>query len=121
MDLHHGQWRQFYSFTEEPQLMVDDIAPTFCCEKHPDFPFIHQEMFSMKTAHGRYTLDGHLYKEFVDGQVTAKKLTDEEMPAAYRKFGLAYCSFRSGDSSYLQAKMQSVLMMLCVLFFPMTG
>ena len=90
MDLHHGQWRQFYSFTEEPQLMVDYIAPTFYCEKHPDSPFIHQEMFSMKTAHGRYTLDGHLYKEFVDGQVTAKELSDAEMPAAYRKFGLEY-------------------------------
>lgn len=88
MDKHHGQWRQFYSFTEEPQLPVDYIAPTFYCEKHPDSPFIHQEMFSMKTAHGRFTLDGHLYKEFVDGQVTAKELSDEEIPEAYRRFGL---------------------------------
>ena len=90
MDLYHGQWRQFYSFTEEPQLPVDYIAPMFYCEKHPDSPFIHQEMFSLKTAHGRITLDGHLYKEFEDGSVMARELSDEELPDAYGKFGLKY-------------------------------
>lgn len=90
MDLHHGEWRQFYSFTEEPQLNVDYIAPMFYCEKHPDSPFIHQEMFSLKTEKGRITLDGHLYKEFENGNVTARELSEEELPAAYQKFGLYY-------------------------------
>lgn len=90
MDLHHGQWRQFYSFTEEPQLNVDYIAPMFYCEKHPDSPFIHQEMFSLKTSKGRFTLDGHTYKEFADGSVSVKELSDGEMPAIYEKFGLKY-------------------------------
>lgn len=90
MDLHHGEWRQFYSFTEEPQLNVDYIAPMFYCEKHPDSPFIHQEMFSLKTAKGRITLDGHLYKEFEDGSVMARELSDEELPEIYEKFGLRY-------------------------------
>lgn len=90
MDLHHGEWRQFYSFTEEPQLNVDYIAPMFYCEKHPDSPFIHQEMFSLKTEKGRITLDGHLYKEFENGNVTARELSEEELPAAYQKFGLCY-------------------------------
>lgn len=90
MDLHHGQWRQFYSFTEEPQLNVDYIAPMFYCEKHPDSPFIHQEMFSLKTPRGRFTLDGHTYKEFADGNVTVKELSDDEMPSIYEKFGLKY-------------------------------
>ena len=88
MDQHNGQWRQFYSFTEEPQLPVDYIAPMFYCEKHPDSPFTAAEMFSMKTAHGRFTLDGHLYKEFNDDQVAAKELTEAELPTAYAKFGL---------------------------------
>lgn len=88
MDLHHGEWRQFYSFTEEPQLMVDYIAPTFYCEKHADSPFNKEEMFSLKTAHGRITLDGCQFKEFKDGQVFVKDYTKEEMPEAYRKFGL---------------------------------
>lgn len=91
LDKHDDHWRPFYSFTEEPQLMVDYVAPTFYCEKHPDSPFNKQEMFSLKTDRGRFTLDGHLFKEFADGQVTAKVLTDEEMPAAYARFGLRMC------------------------------
>ena len=90
MDLHHGEWRRFYSFTEEPQLDVDFIAPTFYCEKHPDSPFFPDEMFSLKTAEGRVTLDGHIYKEFRNGEVTVKELTAAELPEAYARFGLSY-------------------------------
>lgn len=88
MDVHNGQWQQFYSFTEEPQLPVDYIAPSFYCEKHPDSPFTSQEMFSLKTAEGRITLDGNLFKEFKNGEVTALELTPEQMAQAYEKFGL---------------------------------
>ncbi len=89
-DLHQGQWKPFYSFTLEEQLPVDFVAPMFYCERHPDSPFTAQEMFSLKTASGRITLDGHLYKEFEGDKVTAKRLSEEEMPAAYQKFGLPY-------------------------------
>ena len=88
MDEHGGQWRPFYSFTEEPQLPVDFIAPTFYCEKHPDSPFTAQEMFSLKTAHGRITLDGHVFKVFDGGEVTVRELADKEMDEAYARFGL---------------------------------
>lgn len=88
MDLYKGEWRQFYSFTEEPQLPQDYVALSCYCEKHPDSPFIHAEMFSLKTETGRVTLDGNVYKEFVNGEVTVRELSDEEMPAAYAKFGL---------------------------------
>lgn len=88
MDFYKGQWRRFYSFTEEPQLMVDYIAPNFYCEKHPESPFNKQEMFALKTAGGRITLDGNLYKEIRGETVTARELTEEEMAGAYEKFGL---------------------------------
>lgn len=87
-DFHKGAWRRFYSFTEEPQLMVDYIAPNFYCEKHPESPFNKDEMFSLKTPQGRITLDGHIFKEFCDDAVTVRELTDGEMPEAYEKFGL---------------------------------
>ena len=87
-DLHKGQWRKFYSFTEEVQRQVDFIALNFYCEKHPDSPFNKDEMFAVKTAEGRKTLDGHIYKEFKNGEVFVKELTDEEMPWAYAQFGL---------------------------------
>lgn len=89
-DLHKGAWRKFYSFTEEEQLQVDYIALNFYCEKHPDSPFNKDEMFALKTAEGRKTLDGHIYKEFKNGEVFVKELTDAEMPEAYAKFGLKY-------------------------------
>lgn len=88
-DLHHGQWRNFYAFTEEPQLNIDFIAPSFYCEKHPDSPFTTQEMFSLKTADGRITLDGNVFKIFTANGVEVHQLqTEDEMRQAYAKFGL---------------------------------
>ena len=87
---HKGQWRIFYSFTEEPQLMVDFIALNFYCEKHPDSPFNKQEMFAVKTLTGRRTLDGHVYKEYHNDTVTVREFTEEELPEAYALFGLTY-------------------------------
>lgn len=89
-DLHKGAWRKFYSFTEEPQLEADFIAGNFYCEKHPDSPFNKDEMFALKTAQGRKTLDGHIYKEFKNDEVFVKELSDAEMPEAYAVFGLKY-------------------------------
>jgi hypothetical protein len=47
-------------------------------------------MFALKTLEGRKTLDGHVYKEFRNGEVTVKELTVEELSAAYAEFGLKY-------------------------------
>ncbi len=87
-DLYKGQWRKFYSFTEEVQLQADFIALNFYCEKHPESPFNKDEMFAVKTLEGRKTLDGRIYKEFKNGEVLVKELSDEEMPWAYEQFGL---------------------------------
>lgn len=89
-DFHKGTWRKFYSFTEEVQLQVDFIALNFYCEKHPDSPFNKDEMFALKTLTGRKTLDGHIYKEFKNGEVFVRELSDAEMSDAYAVFGLKY-------------------------------
>ena len=90
MDLHKGEWRRFYSFTEEPQLPQDYDALCVYCEKSQKSPFINAEMFSLKTPEGRITLDGHIYKEFDGEEVRVRELTDAEMPWAYAQFGLKY-------------------------------
>lgn len=90
MDMHKGEWRRFYSFTEEPQLPQDYDALCVYCEKSPKSPFINAEMFSLKTPAGRITLDGHIYKEFDGEEVRVRELTDAEMPWAYAQFGLKY-------------------------------
>ena len=88
MDLHHGVWRRFYAFTEEPQLNVDYEAATFYCEHHPDSPFNKQEMFALKTAAGRITLDGDLFKEFSGDDVSVQTVPPAQMPQIYARFGL---------------------------------
>ena len=87
-DYYKGVWADFYSFTEEPQLVADYVALNFYCEKHPDSPFNKEEMFALKTKDGRITLDGHIYKKIRGDQVAVKELTDGEMPWAYAQFGL---------------------------------
>ena len=89
MDLHHGQWRQFYSFTEEPQLMVDYIAPTFYCEKHPDSPFIRAPMLAIKTSDGRIAIDADQFSVYENGTVTRRTYTNDEYPVLLdRYFGI---------------------------------
>lgn len=88
-DLHKGEWRDFYSFTDELQIPEDYVAVSFYCEQHKDSPFNKKEMFSLKTSQGRITLDGNIFKEFTGDKVTVKELLPEEMPAAYMKFGLS--------------------------------
>lgn len=63
-ELHNGEWRAFYAFTEEEQLDIDYIQPSFYCEKHSDSPFNKDVMVAMKTEQGRKTIDGRVYKEF---------------------------------------------------------
>lgn len=74
------EWRRFYSFTEEPQLGIDYIMPSFWCEMHPDSPFRGAYMLSIKTADGRKTLDGNVYRIFSGDGVTERVLSDAEIP-----------------------------------------
>ena len=79
-DWHHGAWRRFYGFTEEPQLNIDYVMPSFWCEKHPDSPFTSAYMLSIKTPDGRKTLDGNVFRVFAGEEVTETTLSDAEIP-----------------------------------------
>lgn len=79
-DRHHGAWRRFYGFTEEPQLNIDYVMPSFWCEKHPDSPFTSAYMLSIKTPDGRKTLDGNVFRVFAGEDVTEQTLSDAEIP-----------------------------------------
>ena len=92
-DLHDGEWRKFYSFTEDEQLDIDFIMPSFYCEKHPDVPFHKDVMVAIKTADGRRALNGHDYKEFVGDTLAyiEEGISDERRKALLKeKFGLAW-------------------------------
>jgi N-hydroxyarylamine O-acetyltransferase len=47
-----GVWDRFFAFTDEPQLDIDFIMPSFYCEKHPDSPFIKADMLAIQTGFG---------------------------------------------------------------------
>ena len=77
-DLHHGEWRRFFSFTEEEQLDIDFDHASFWCEKHPDSPFNKALMIAVKTADGRKTLDGNVFKVFVGDEISAIETAESD-------------------------------------------
>lgn len=64
-DLHDGAWREYICFTNDPAYDVDFIQPSFYCEAHIDSVFNKEPMIAIKTAAGRKTIDGDVYKVFV--------------------------------------------------------
>ena len=69
-DLHHGQWRDYIAFSDDPAFDVDFLQPSFFCEAHPDSVFNKAPMLSIKTPTGRCTMDGRTYKEFAGETLT---------------------------------------------------
>lgn len=77
---HKGEKRKYISFTEDKQMEVDFILPSFYCEKHPNSKFNKSLMVAIKTEKGRKTISGNEYKEFVDDLVVLEeKLTEEAL------------------------------------------
>lgn len=63
------EWKSYYSFTEEEQLDIDFIQPSFYCEKHPASPFNKSPMVAIKTPDGRRAINDHDYKIFQNGEL----------------------------------------------------
>ena len=89
-DWHRGTWRRFYSFTEELQLNIDYIMPSFWCEHAPESPFRSEPALSIKTEDGRITVDGDVFRIFHGEAAFEKVIADEtERRALYKEhFGL---------------------------------
>ena len=92
-DLHNGEWRKFCSFTEERQLDIDFLLPSFYCEKHPASPFNTGVMAAITTNDGRKAINGSDYKVFVGGELTyiEEAMTDERRLEILKKeFGIEW-------------------------------
>ena len=63
------EWIPYYSFSEEEQLDIDFIQPSFYCEKHPASPFNKSPMVAIKTPNGRRAINDHDYKVFQGGEL----------------------------------------------------
>ena len=76
-DRHRGAWRRFYSFTEEEQLNIDYVMPSFWCEHAPESPFTRAPILSIKTESGRITVDGDVFRIFRGEDVEERTIPDD--------------------------------------------
>lgn len=89
-DFHRGEWGRQFAFTEEEQLDIDYVMPSFYCEKHPDSPFNKEYIISLKTPTGRKTVSGNVFRVFDGERVSEQLIADKnELDILIeRQFGL---------------------------------
>ena len=88
-----GEWKPYYSFTEEEQLDIDFIQPSFYCEKHPASPFNKSPMVAIKTPDGRRAINDRDYKIFQNGELIhiEENVTDARLyEILERDFGIIW-------------------------------
>lgn len=80
----------FFGFTGEPQITADFVMPCFYCEKHPDSPFIKDNMVGIYTEDGAWNLSGNELRRLKGAEIVERKpLSDEEIPGVLRNiFGM---------------------------------
>ena len=65
-------WKRIYGFTEEPQLDIDYVMPSFFCEKHPQSLFTDYKKISIFTDTFNITLVGDTLKFYENAKVIKK-------------------------------------------------
>lgn len=63
------EWQKIYGFTEEPQLDVDFIMPTFYCDYHPTSIINKFKKVSIFTDESNITIWGNNLKFYASGRV----------------------------------------------------
>ena len=84
----HDNWRGLYSFTNEEQLNIDYIMPSFYCENHPSSQFRVQDMVHIFTTEGRKSVVGREFRIFSPDNV---KIITPTTNSAYKE--LLYLHF----------------------------
>ena len=87
------EWKPYYAFTEEEQLDIDFIQPSFYCEHHPASPFNKTPMVAIKTANGRRAINDRDYKIFQNGELIhiEENVTDARLyEILANDFGIAW-------------------------------
>ena len=64
-DLHKGEWRKFFSFTDEDNVECDFLYASYFCENSPESKSNKFNIVSLKTDTGRKTVSDMDYKEFL--------------------------------------------------------
>ncbi len=86
-EIRKGEWSPVYSFTEEVQVPIDFIMPSFWCEHSPDSIFKKNIMVSIRTDEGRVTVANDEFRIFTkDGVQTFVPETEEARNEALKKY-----------------------------------
>lgn len=83
-------WMQYYSFTEEPQLPLDYVMPSYWCEHAPESIFTKTGMLSIRTQAGRNTIAGDEFRIFTGKgvKVFVPESEEERKDALRTYFGI---------------------------------
>ncbi|MBU2702721.1 N-hydroxyarylamine O-acetyltransferase [Sporomusaceae bacterium BoRhaA] len=71
-------WKKIYGFTEEPQLDLDYVMPSFFCEKHPDSEHNKFRKISIFTANSQIGLVDNELKVYKNAKIDQKKRLQNE-------------------------------------------
>lgn len=66
-------WKPMLGFTEEVQIDVDFVMPSFYCEKHPDSTFNKFMKVSIFTPDSDLTIVGNTFKVYRGGKVVERQ------------------------------------------------
>ena len=83
-------WRRLYSFTEEEQLDIDYVMPSYYCENNPDSFFRTRDMVHIFTENGRKSVSGREFRIFTrEGCEVIEPQTEDEYRMLLKKhFGI---------------------------------
>jgi N-hydroxyarylamine O-acetyltransferase len=85
-----NQWNDIYGFTEEIQYDIDFVQPNFWCQYSQDSPFRVQNWLALRTANGKYTIDGNVFRiyDFAEHQmkITEKIFEPNELNGILKDF-----------------------------------
>lgn len=71
-------WKQIYGFTEEPQLDLDFVMPSFFCEKHPDSEHNKFRKISIFTATNQIGLVDDELQVYQNARIDQRKRLQNE-------------------------------------------
>ena len=72
------EWRDIYAFTEEPQLDMDFIMPSFYCERHPDSPFVDTLKLSIFTPDSNICLVDDRYYIYRGARIIESRILSDD-------------------------------------------
>lgn len=84
------EWRQIYSFSEEPNMPFDYVTTSYWCENSPESIFRKGAMVAMRTEEGRNTIAGTEFRIFSQERVDVFEPNSDEhyKECLHRYFGI---------------------------------